>query len=312
MLCAAIVHPNQKTVIPFAPEPIMNSDGKAKNDCERNASKRFIADFRREHPHLKVIMLGDAIHADGPNIKNFNAHNMRFVLSVKPGSHKALFEFTEPRKSLQDQKKSKDICKTFTHVSNDGHTYEFRYINNVELNDSHPDIKVNFLDCVVTDNRPKQKGNKPVSKKVIIDNLKIAPKNSQRFTFITDITITAVNAMQLLIGGRTRWKIENETFNTLKNQGYQFEHNFGHGKKNLNTVFCMLMMLAFFIDQIQEQCSKLFQEALEKAERKAYLWSKIRGLFDHYITPSWAELLGAIAYGFQKAVITRAASRAGP
>ena len=27
--------------------------------------------------------------------------------------------------------------------------------------------------------------------------------------------------------GRCRWKIENETFNTLKNQGYNFEHNYG-------------------------------------------------------------------------------------
>ena len=31
--------------------------------------------------------------------------------------------------------------------------------------------------------------------------------------------------------------VENETFNTLKNQGYQLEHNFGHGTKNLSTVF---------------------------------------------------------------------------
>ena len=31
----------------------------------------------------------------------------------------------------------------------------------------------------------------------------------------------------------TRWKIENETFNTLKNQGYHAEHNFGHGNQYL-------------------------------------------------------------------------------
>jgi hypothetical protein len=34
-------------------------------------------------------------------------------------------------------------------------------------------------------------------------------------------------------GGRARWKIENETFNTLKNQGYNLGHNYGLGKKNL-------------------------------------------------------------------------------
>ena len=41
MNCAALVHPDIKTVIPFVPEPIMKEDGHSKNDCERNASKRL-------------------------------------------------------------------------------------------------------------------------------------------------------------------------------------------------------------------------------------------------------------------------------
>jgi hypothetical protein len=64
--------------------------------------------------------------------------------------------------------------------------------------------------------------------------------------------------------GWTRWKIENETFNTLKNQGYNLEHNYGHGNKNLCSVFGILMMLAFLVDQIQQACCKLFQAALIK------------------------------------------------
>ena len=67
-------------------------------------------------------------------------------------------------------------------------------------------------------------------------------------------------------GGRARWKIENETFNTLKNQGYQFGHNFGHGKQNLSTIFVMLMMLAFLVDQTQELCCPLFQAVRQEAQ----------------------------------------------
>jgi hypothetical protein len=33
---------------------------------------------------------------------------------------------------------------------------------------------------------------------------------------------------------------DNETFNTLKNQGYHIEHNYGHGEKNLSMMFFML------------------------------------------------------------------------
>jgi hypothetical protein len=32
--------------------------------------------------------------------------------------------------------------------------------------------------------------------------------------------LTPDNVQQVARGGRTRWRIENETFNTLKNQGY--------------------------------------------------------------------------------------------
>jgi hypothetical protein len=30
-------------------------------------------------------------------------------------------------------------------------------------------------------------------------------------------------------------------FITLKNQGYHYEHNFGHGQKHLSVVFAMVM-----------------------------------------------------------------------
>lgn len=59
-------------------------------------------------------------------------------------------------------------------------------------------------------------------------------------------------------GARARWKLENETFNTLKNQGYHFGHNYGLGKQHLSEVFVFLMMLAFLIDQIQQLCCPLF------------------------------------------------------
>lgn len=301
MLCAAIVHPNKKTVIPLAPEPIMKNDGKTKNDCERNANKRLLADFRREHPHLKVIALGDALHANGPNIKKLNEHNMRFILGIKPGSHTSIFEFTDRREG------QKDICKTLTFESNDGYTYEIRYLNNLPLNDSHPDLMVNFLDCVVTENREINENDIQDAE---ANTEGESTKKSKRFTFVTDIPITLKNVAQLVTGGRTRWKIENEVFNTLKNQGYQFEHNFGHGKKNLSTVFCMLMMLAFTVDQIQEQCDLLFQQALAKAERKLYLWRELKALFDHFKVSSWSDMWSAIAYGFEAPLIIL--PRAGP
>lgn len=97
--------------------------------------------------------------------------------------------------------------------------------------------------------------------------------------------------------GRARWKIENETFNTLKNQDYNLGHNYGLGKKNLSGVFTILMMLAFLIDQAQQLSCWLFQEALVKEESKRSLWEAIRAFFRNYPVDSMETILRAIAHG---------------
>ena len=43
-------------------------------------------------------------------------------------------------------------------------------------------------------------------------------------------TITPENVPKPANGGRARWEIENETFNTLKNQGYNLDYSYGHGQ----------------------------------------------------------------------------------
>jgi hypothetical protein len=67
------------------------------------------------------------------------------------------------------------------------------------------------------------------------------PTNS----FVTDLAITSDTVAELAACGRARWKIENETFNVLKTNGYNLEHNFGHGKKTLASVLVTLNLLAF-------------------------------------------------------------------
>jgi hypothetical protein len=105
---------------------------------------------------------------------------------------------------------------------------------------------------------------------------------------------------QVARGGRARWRIENETFNTLKNQGYHFEHNYGHGYTHLAEVFALLMMLAFVIDQVQQKCNSLFQKAREKKGAKCALWEAVRYLFASFEVASMAEIYQAIAFGFKR------------
>lgn len=160
----------------------------------------------------------------------------------------------------------------------------FRFINGVPLNLASQDgLRVNFLEYWEVEDREGEE-----------------PKILKRFSWVTDIKITEENVYQLMRGGRARWRIENETFNTLKNQGYNLGHNYGLGKKHLSAVFMHLMMLAFLVDQLQQLCCPVFQAAWEKCESKVRLWELIRAYFHNFVAPSMEAILRAIAYGVEK------------
>ncbi len=80
MLGAAIIHPDCRAVIPLMPEPIVKQDGTKKNDCERNAAKRFITKLRQDHPHLKVIITEDALSANAPHIETLHDYGCHYIL----------------------------------------------------------------------------------------------------------------------------------------------------------------------------------------------------------------------------------------
>lgn len=262
MLVAALVHPDRKQVIPFAPEPISKQDGNTKNDCERNAAKRLLGDLRREHPHLSITIIEDALYANAPHLELLKQLKMRYIIGVKPKDHTWLFDYIEREK-----------LTTYSFTDDQGSFHEFRFINDAPLNESNENVRINFLEYTETPKKGKRK----------------------HFTWVTDFTLTEKNVFSIMRGGRARWKIENETFNTLKNQGYEFEHNFGHGKKNLSHVFANLMLLAFMVDQIQAMVCPEFRAALAKEKRPSYLWDKIRAFFKSFRIESWAVLFESIA-----------------
>ena len=272
MYAAAFVHPDHKEVIPVFPEMITKRDGANKNDCERNAARRFYEDFRREHPHLKVIVVEDALSSNAPHIFDLKRLNLRFILGAKPGDHQFLFEQVD---LAVEQGKVTEF--EYTDPNDPEKIHYFRFINHVPLNQSNSDLLVNFLEYWQVGKDGK----------------------ITKFSWVTDLPITKENAFDIMRAGRARWKIENETFNTLKNQGYNLGHNYGLGEKNLSAVFTILMMLAFLLDQIQQMSCWLFQEAWKKEESKRSLWESIRAFFRNWRVDSMETIYRAIAHGFE-------------
>lgn len=270
MYAAALVHPDRKAVIPLFPEMIIKQDGSDKNDCERNAARRFYEAFRREHPHLKTIVTEDALSSNAPHIQDLKRLDLRFILGVKPGDHQ--FLFSQVDQAIKQRRVTEFECPD----SDDPEKlHYFRFINQVPLNQANQDLLVNFLEYWQVDK------NNRVTK----------------FSWVTDLTITNDNAFEIMRAGRARWKIENETFNTLKNQGYNLGHSYGLGNKNLSAVFTILMMLAFLVDQVQQISCWLFQAAWKKAETKRELWEHVRSIFRLFRVDSMETIYRAIVFG---------------
>jgi hypothetical protein len=269
LLGATLVHPDFKEVIPLAPEPIIQQDGHTKNDCERNATRRWLKQFRQEHPHLPIIVVEDALSGNAPHLEDLAEARARYIIGVKPGDHKFLFKHLQ---GLDDPGQMQVLTSVDPAT---GVLDHFRFCNGAPLNESNPDALVNVLEYWEIDHDGQM----------------------QYFSWITDFLLTPDNVWAIMRGGRARWKIENETFNTLKNQGYNLEHNYGHGEQNLSVVLALLMMLAFLVDQVQQLCCPLFQAAWHKMKTKCHLWDEIRSHFRTLLFDSMAELLTALIRG---------------
>jgi len=267
ILQAVVVHPDKRHVFPLAPEQISNRDGNKKQDCEINAAKRMVHHIRNTHPKLGIIITADGLYSKQPFIDELKKERMSFILVAKPADHKILFEWANDLIGLGDGT-SLELC------DDKGRRHRYQWVNQVPLNGTKDADLVNFFQY-----------------QLVAKTGKVTYKNS----WVTDICIDKNNVATLVKGGRARWKIENETFNTLKNQGYHIEHNFGHGHHNLSMVFFTLNLLAFFVHQILDRTDKLYQTVRYKkfTSRKEY-FNQLRCTFRIILFKNWEHMLDYI------------------
>jgi hypothetical protein len=261
LLAAAIVHPDKPNVFPLFPEAITHQDGSTKNDCERNAAKGLLPAIREAFPQLNLIVVEDALSANAPHIRLLNQLSMNYIIVAKPSDHTYMVNIIEQRMVAGEGCKGETIDK-------DGTTRHYRFINQVPLNASNQDLLVNYLEYWEITSQGEEYHN----------------------TWITNIELRQDNVYYVMRAGRACFQIENETFNTLKNQGYNLEHNYGHGEQYLATVLAMLMMLHFLIDQVQEVACPLFKAARGRFYSRIQLWETLRSRFLEHLLPSWEVL----------------------
>jgi hypothetical protein len=197
MLSAAIVAPRHNMVLPLMPEFITPQDGAEERDCERNGAKRRLINAHAERmAGLRPIYLGDALFCCQPLAEAVLAKGADFIFVCKSDGHKTLYEYL---KGVELEAFTTTVRKPGKHTL----SYRYRWINGVPLRDGKDALDLNWL---------------------AISLINDDGKTTYKGAFATSLNITRDNVEQFAAGGRARWKIENETFNVLKNNGYNLAH----------------------------------------------------------------------------------------
>jgi hypothetical protein len=267
LVSATLVAPEHNRVVPLEPEFIVPQDGHDKQDCESRAVRRWLERHGPRHARLNPIYLGDDQFSRQPVCEAVRAAGGHFLFVCKPSSHSTIDEYLTGIELPTLTRKVKRGRARFE--------YRYRWLNDVPLRADADALAVNWL---------------------MVEVVNAAGEVTHRNSFITDLPVGPDTVVERAACGRARWKIENENFNVLKTNGYNLEHNFGHGKNNLAAVFVCLNLLAFAFHTVCDLAEGPWRRAMDKMGTRARFFENLRSLTTFLVFPSWDDLLATLAF----------------
>jgi hypothetical protein len=214
MLAATLVAAGHAKVVPLEPEFIVPQDGAEKQDCENKAAKRWLTAHGQRYAALDPVYPGDDPFSRQPLCQAVLDAGGPFIFVCKPASHPLIREYLTGAGLPVLEQTVRRGRQRFTH--------RYRWLREVPLRGGRDALTANWLEII------SARG-----------------ETTYRNSFVTDLPVGPGTVVELAACGRARWKIENETFNVLKNKGYTLEHSFGHGKQKLSAILVSLNRLAF-------------------------------------------------------------------
>jgi len=274
VLTAAVVAPGSQRVIALEPEMIRAQDGSEKQDCEYKAAKRWMERWAPMLSGQKVTLLGDDLFSHLSFCRAVKKHEFSFIFTCKDASHPSVAEWI----GVCDVKL--DLHET-TVRRWDGkrhHTWTYRWATEVPLTDIDHPMLVNWMELTISDD---------------------AGKVTYHNTWVTDLPVDETSIETLVQAARTRWKIENETINTLKTKGYHLEHNFGHGRHHLANLLLSMNLLAFLFHTILEFADARYRLVRQTLARRTTFFDDVRALTRYLCFDSWTAMLQFMIAGLK-------------
>jgi hypothetical protein len=278
VMAAVLCAPGEEHVICLDPEFITPQDGHEKQDCEQQAIKRWVERNSQRFEPWSVTILGDDLHCHQPTCELLLKHRLHFILTCKPESHQALYE------ELALLEKVEGAISTMTVRHWNGRYYEYwtyRWAERLPLRTTADTLWVNWCELTIIN--------------------EATGEQLYHSSWATDHDINEESVVEIVAGGRSRWKVENEGFNVLKNRGYNFEHNYGHGQEYLAALLLTLLLLAFLFHTALDLTCLIYQAVHQELGRRRTFFNDLRALTRYLYFSSWRQLLRFMYLGLDLA-----------
>lgn len=239
--------------ISLCSEWMTNPDGGYdKQDCEQKAFKRLAARLKKSFPHLPICIQADGLYPTKPFMEICRNNDWRFLVTLQDGNLKSVQK--EIAGLLEDRSKERpyqalvpDKCQTITR--------NYAWFQGL----CYAGIHLSWIRC-----EEEIKQHKTGKTKLV------------KFVYITDLPVGRANVAEVISTGRNRWCIENQGFNTQKNQGYELEHKFSHQNHNAQTNWYQCLQIAHMINQFIEKSAEFMTHIQTNSKRSIkFLWVQL-------------------------------------
>ena len=299
MVCPVVVADGHNRVIPLMPEFVQPQHDPAaqdtaltgqrqKQDCERNAIKRWISKHGNDLQPYRPVYLGDDIYSCHPVCKLLQQHQADWIFVCKPASHKCLQDFLHP--SLYLSTGWRRVRNAKGHIT----FHRYRWQTGVPVRDGADAVTGTWIEMTIRRKTPDGTGW----------------KQTYYNSFFTSLEVTPDTVAGIARAGRARWKIENESFNCLSRQGYHLKHNFGHGSDGLANLLAVINLLAFAFHSVLDSLRGQWRQLRDLLVTRRDFFENMHVATRLFVFPHWTALLETLLKKRPPPALARGPTRA--
>jgi hypothetical protein len=220
-----------------------------KQDCELKALRRLAKQLRQDYPQLSLCLSGDGLFACGEGFQVAKDYRLSYVYTFQEGRLPAVWADFQGLLGLCPAQRVEVVTPQ-------GVRQVYRWVQDLSYSDSAGrSWSFTAIQCEET----------------------CADGTTALWAWLTDLEVNRDTIVEVATtGGRQRWHIENQGFNTQKNSGLNLEHAYSHGAQWASYYY--LLQIAHVILQLVEKGSLLRQLAQDQGRTPLQLFGSLKNM----------------------------------